>query len=381
MKKIILLLFSISIFAGLQAQISIDNDNFPVAGDTLFVAVDNLPSGINITPAGGNQSWDFTTLQAPFTLQTVYKPAGQGNFGASFPAADLVAQSSTAGELYYRVTNNTFELVGFAGDDPAGLGVEVATNFSPPYVERRAPVNFFDVNQTEAALLVPFAAEDIPGNLFDGLPVTPDSVRIRVAIDLLDVIDAWGTLTIPGGIYDVLRNKRTEIRETRVDVKVGFFNWTDVTDILLASVGDQFADFLGKDTVTTYHFISDEAKEPIAVVTTDANGQNPSQVQFKTNDQVTSVKEISSVKPGVYAYPNPAIVNVRFEFSNLVPGRYQLKIFNILGVEVWSQKYQINDNRTEKVNISFLRKGTYLYSLINEDGKTLTTRRLIVVRP
>jgi hypothetical protein len=381
MKQSLPFVFFLFVVLGLQAQITINNSNFPVAGDTLLLAIDNLPSGIEITPAGGSQTWDFTTLQSPFTTQTVYKDANEGDFAANFPSADLVAQTNEVGELYYHVSNDIFELVGFAGEDPAGFGVEVATQFDPPYTERRAPLNFFDVNQTESALLVPFAAEDIPGDIFDGLPVTPDSIRIRVAIDLLDVVDAWGTLTIPGGIYDVLREKRTEIRETRVDIKVGFFSWTDVTDILLAGAGPPLTDFLGADTTITYNFLSDEAKEPIAVVSTENDGETVTQVQFKSNDITSDVKVISEVKPGVYAYPNPAIVNVRFEFSNLDPGDYQLKIINILGVEVWSQKYQISGNRTERVNISFLRKGTYLYSLVNEDGKTLTTKRLIVIRP
>ena len=50
-------------------------------------------------------------------------------------------------------------------------------------------------------------------------------------------------------------------------------------------------------------------------------------------------------------------------------------------MEQWSRTYYIDGNRTEKVDVSELRKGTYLYSLSNEQGKTLSTRRLIVVRP
>ncbi|MCB0598025.1 MAG: T9SS type A sorting domain-containing protein, partial [Phaeodactylibacter sp.] len=69
------------------------------------------------------------------------------------------------------------------------------------------------------------------------------------------------------------------------------------------------------------------------------------------------------------------------EFTNLAPGRYKLKIHNILGIEEWRKTYQISGNHTEKVDISSLRKGTYLYSLVDDRGKTITTRRLIVVRP
>lgn len=379
-----LLFLLILVVGNLSAQITINSDHFPQAGDTLFTAVDNLPSSsIQITDAGGDQAWDFSSLQSPFTRQTLVLNTSEGNFSSFFPNADVVLKVGENSESYYTIDENTVELIGFAGMDPVGLGAELVTPFSPAYISQRAPLNFFDVNPMESNLNVPFAADEIPGNIFDNLPITPDSIRVRVAIDRLDVVDAWGVLTIPGGIYDVLREKRTEIRETRLDAKVGFLGWQDVTDIILAAAGDfeEIADQLGRDTIITYHFINDEVKEAIAVVTTADDGVTVTQVEYKANDIITNVQDVTKLKPGVYASPNPAMVNVRFEFSNLDPGNYQLKIFNILGVEVWSRNYQINGMRTEKVNISSLRKGTYLYSLISPNGKTLTTKRLIVVRP
>ena len=37
--------------------------------------------------------------------------------------------------------------------------------------------------------------------------------------------------------------------------------------------------------------------------------------------------------------------------------------------------------KTIKLDISKLRKGTYLYSLTDAKGKTIATRRLMVIRP
>ena len=383
MKHILLFLFLIS-GSYLSAQTEITDAIFPEAGDTLFTAVDNLPSStIEITAAGGDQSWDFTALQAPFTRQTLVLDASEGDFSASFPNTNLVYKSGLNAETYYSVSDDEILLVGFTGADPVGIGVELVTKFDPAYTSQRAPLNFFDVNQFESNLNIPFATDEIPGGIFDNLPITPDSIRIRIAIDRLDVVDAWGNLTIPGGIYDVLREKRTEVRDTRLDAKVGFFGWQDVTDIILAAAGEfgDIAEQLGTDTILSYHFISDEAKEPIAVATMSDDEESILQVEYKANDVVTNVQDVTKLKPGVYVSPNPAMANVRFEFSNLESGIYTLRIYNILGVEVWSQKYQINGTRTEKVNISSLRKGTYLYSLISPEGKTLTTKRLIVVRP
>lgn len=361
----------------LHAQITVQPATLPQVGDTLRTAVDNLPSNISLAPTGANQRWDFTSLQAPFTRQTIMKPVSEGNNAGQFRQATMLVQLNDNAEIYYRHSNNTLQIVGLYGNDPLGFGINVLTRYAPPIVERRTPLRFKDNNRIESNFLLPFSADNLPDVVLDQLPITPDSLRIRVSIERRDVVDAWGKITIPGGIYDVLREKRTEIREARVDAKLGLFPWQDITGLIAGS------DIVGKDTIVYYYFFSNEAKEPIAIVTMDKNEKRAIRVEFKAdnNDLTTDVQNVKSLKPGVYAFPNPAIVNVRFEFSNLPPGNYKLTIYNILGTPVWNQRYYINGQRIEKVDISDLRKGTYLYSLQDDSGKTVATKRLVVVRP
>lgn len=361
-----------------QAQITITNESFPSTGDTLLTAIDNLPSGITISPSGGQQSWNFTTLQSPFSRRTVLKPAAQGPGSSAFPNATFVSVIADNLNAYFRKTNSKIEVLGLFGIDPLGLGVETVTRFSPPAISQRAPLSYGDVNDSETDLTIPFSADDLPGGILDNLPISPDSLRIRINIQRTDDVDAWGTLTIPGGIYDVLREKRTEIRDTRLDAKISFLPWQDITDIAtqVLNLPD-----LGTSTEVSYYFWSNEAIEPIAVLTMNQDETAVTRVEYKANNITTNVQSVEALKPGVYAYPNPAIVNVRFEFTNLPAGRYKLKMLNILGMEVWNRNYYINGNLIDKVDISSLRKGTYLYSLVDERGKTVTTRRLVVIRP
>lgn len=386
MKQSLLLTFIwICCSGSLISQISISSDYFPASGDTTYTALDNLPSGIDVGSAGPNQNWNFTTLQAPFSRRTIYRSSSDGNYFDEYPSSDLLAELVENAESYYNVTDSRFELQGFGGSDPLGLGIEALPKYSPPLVERWAPLKYEDERSTEANISYAFSADDLPSQITDPLPITPDSFRVRYSLSREDVVDAWGTASIPGGVYDVLREKRTTQQDVRLDAKVGFFGWQDITDIVLEAVDiDEILGMdnaLGESTTISYHYYSDEAKEAIAIVTMDQEGVNPVRVQFKGNDIISSVQNVNALRPGVYAFPNPAIVNVRFEFSNLKPGNYTLRIYNILGVEVWKKKYNVNNFRTEKVDISALRKGTYLYSLTNEKGKTLATKRLIVIRP
>ncbi len=383
MYKLYFTLLIVSLFSVFtHAQITVTDESLPQVGDTLFISVDNLPTNINILPETGQHSWDFSNLQAPFVLKRLVKDASTGESFDKFPSATLIIESGgSVGDGYYRVNDGVMELLGYGGGDQFNIGIDFDLRYSTPYPERITPLNYEDENHVTTDISYTFSPEDLPVNIFAGLPITADSLRIRIAFDRESVVDGWGSLTVPGGVFDVLREKRVEVRDTRLDAKLSFLGWQDVTDILLSSLPpDQIPAGIGMTTTTQYYFHSNEAKEVIAVVTMDSTGLTPRNVDFK-GGILSETKRSFLPKSGVYATPNPAIVNVRFEFFDLPDGNYKLKMFNIIGKEVWSKRYHINGSLTEKVNVSFLRKGTYLYSLIDETGHTLVTKRIVILRP
>ena len=379
MKKTLLFILTLVSFQ-LMGQITVTSSSFPAIGDTLRTAVDGAPEGIEITAPGGNQTWDFGTLQGVMA-EALVRPAAEGMNADLFPSANIlfpIGEDGIGGESYASIDANNYQLVGYVGPDPANLGINVRVPFSPPIIERRSPMEFFDVNNTSYSISISFPTDSLPGDLVNDLPIVPDSIRLKTESNRTDVVDGWGTLTIPGGTYDVLREKRTEIRETLVEALVGigpFATWVDVTDFLPG-------EFLGADTLTTYIFVNDQEKENIAEVrVTNDETETPIAVTYKSNDVVTNVRYVNTGRADIFAYPNPAINNVRINFLNLTPGNYTFRIFNILGKEVVNKQYQINGNRTVGIDIDTLQKGTYLYNLTNAKGKVLKTKRLMVIRP
>ncbi len=379
MKLNILLSFFLFISISISAQITVTSATFPEEGDTLKTVFDGMPVNVEINPSTGtiDATWNFSNLQGVLR-ETIIRAASTGSASDQFPNANLLTSFGLTGENYYRTTDNLYELIGYQGPDPANLGLNLSIHINPPLVERRAPLNFTDSYSDEAAVLVPIDADDIPGGILDSFAITPDSLRLRIAIDRNGFVEGWGSLTIPGGTYDVIREKRVELTETRLDVKIGigpFSEWIDVTDVI-------GLDFLGMDTTTTYNFYDETSKEAIAIVTVDdIDNDQVIFVEYKYNDVMTNVHYINNGKPDILAYPNPAMENLRMEFMNLQNGKYSIKMYNILGVEVWNKDYNVNGDRIIKIDISNFRKGTYLYSLVNENGKTISTKRLVVMRP
>jgi hypothetical protein len=82
---------------------------------------------------------------------------------------------------------------------------------------------------------------------------------------------------------------------------------------------------------------------------------------------------------GIFASPNPASGFVRFSFANLPAGKYHLKLTDLLAKTVWETTEYIDGNKTILADLTYLRRGTYLYALSDANGNRLFTKRLIIV--
>ena len=360
----------------ISAQITIESGNFPVAGDTLFIASDNLPNDIQVPSDGEDQFWQLGSLQAPFAPSIVFRSSEAGLGASDFPESDIVANLTNNLESYYKLEGDRLIYLGTFGEDPAGFGVDLAAKIEPGLIERKAPLSFGDTFSSSGSSSITLGADQFPEAILEQLPIVPDSIRIGLQITRESTINGWGTINIPDGQYEVLKEERTETSSIKVEAKISILPWQDITGLIPNN------DLLGDRILVTHHFLSNEAKEPIAIVYQNQEGDGVQRVEFKAkNDITTSISGPARLKPGVFAYPNPAIAYVKFEFKNLTPGKYTLKIFDILASEVWEEQYNINGNITFKADISHLKKGTYLYSLIDESGRKLVTRRLVVLLP
>jgi hypothetical protein len=359
-------------------QITVQNITIPKVGDTLRTATDNLPSNITITNPGANQTWDFSNLVAPFVTETVLLPPSEGMSAFQFPTATYMIKQTDNAEFYFRNTNNQTLQLGFTGEAPGGLGINILAKYVPPQIDKQTPMSYGDQLSSSTSIDIPFSSSIIPDSILNQLPIRPDSIRISATFAIETNVDAWGKLTIPGGTYDVLRQKRTTIANRKLEIKAGLSFWIDVTSAF------PLPGITGLDTTVVYEFWSNVAKEAIAIVSvSEPQSTQATSVQFKADSNViTSAYTKPTTKTGnIHAYPNPAIGSVRFDIVGLTPGNYTVKIINILGMSVWSEKYYISGSRTVRVELDNFKRGTYLYALINDKGRTITTKRLIVLKP
>jgi len=288
------------------------------------------------------------------------------------------------------VTANRFELQAYYGIAPYDLVSNALFTYGPPLTERQASLNFFDIYASSSGILEKFLPSAFTPSLVAALgaitaPAQPDSFRYRVSISRTDVVDAWGSLSIPSGTYNVVREKRTQYRETLLDGKYPPLGWLDITDDAIQ------AGFhgLGIDTTIFFYFYNDVEKKPIARVTLNSAQNAALQTLFKYNPAVTSVASAENSIPDIYVlhdnYPNPFNPSTVISFQLPVNSEVTLSIFNTNGQLVkkliagemnagqHSFTWDATNERAERV-----ASGVYLYVI--KAGEFTAQKKLVLVK-
>jgi hypothetical protein len=373
MKHIINTILAIFIVSTGFAQTTITNASFIAEGDILYSSTDNAPS-INIGITGEN-TWDYSALSSTQVDATEVYSASTGIGSADFPNADVYI-NFLGGELYLKINTNDVTQIGYVG---AMMGFDVNTAFNPQGIYSKAPLNYQDSYTDANGIGFTIPADEIPFLDGLGLPINPDSIRITQVFNTSYEVDAWGMMTIPNGnTYDVLRIKKIQTTDTQIEAFIPIINWVDVTGL----IGDGGDFGLGGGSVESYDFLADGIKEAIATVRMDTVGGNVVSVTYKAQDSgSTPVAEVGENDDLFAAYPNPAYGDVKIDIRGFDNGEYDLKVFNIGGKEMMMKHLNINRDTAVTINVAHFDKGTYLYALIDESGKILRARRLMVIKP
>lgn len=376
-----LFLVAFALSLPLRGQISITAaDYFPVIGDTLYVAFDTIPpADLDLQAVGGPRLWDFSGLSADFQQNRGFVAVDE--FGATvFPTAELMRQQGPTAQGYYRTNGNRFELVGFVGESPIGFDISVSTAFEPAYVDRWAPLNFIDDNDSNSAFQAAVGADALPQEILDLLPIVPDSLRILTEIQRSDLVDAYGGLKLPDGLtYAVLREKRTEIRDIRIEAKVNPFPWNDITDLIIQFI-PQLSE-VALDTAISYTFWSNEAVTPLARVNLAADGESIQSVEFREHPLAAPVLGGLPAAFSWQLYPNPGPGPVRIVTSGLPGGEYRIEVRNVAG-QLLRHEVATAAALESGRELTTLAPppGVYFVQLRSSSGRLLAVRRWVIAK-
>jgi hypothetical protein len=344
----------------------INSQTLPKAGDTLFYQVDELPRRVSISAPGTDQVWNFANLLGPYLQYQIIQSSDN----------EAIMQVSNDRGIKQKISVNQKGLVWngstrlMVGKTPVSQPWWSDSGLPLPSLE----LTYLDDKDYSALYQTSMPVAESPTGWKNSLPTGIDSIRISILIDRSISVDALGLLFLGSGYRQDVQRLRVEDQiNKKLWVKKPAGDWQDVTSLV------RLDDFLSEKSLS-YHFVSLETGGNICSVFLDQNG-TPVKVSFLTPHEQAKYYKTAVAGQQVHAYPNPALSIVRFKFMDLPPGNYSIKFYDVFMRGLFENRYNIMGEETVEININQLDKGPYLYSLVDENGKKIVTKRLIVIKP
>lgn len=352
MNKFFFSVIALLIFAQANAQITFDENDVIISGSTAIQAHDDAPT-VSPGNAGTNQVWDFSSL-ATSSVDTItaMNPANTP-YPSDYPYSDLALLFSNGGNpLYFYITNNSSGLFndGVAGD-VSGTGVPLTVNFVPANQLMEFPATYNTAFNGTSVFDETFASTAFPG---------ADSIRIKSTTTTDAIIDAWGTLTIPTGTYDALRQNVNSSTVDSVWAHVAFLGWISVLDTATAS--------------HIYQWIVEEVGMSVVEMNVDSQG-------YATNVNWISDYSVYTTVPDTQndfvelLYPNPSDTEIRISFEKETKGL--LEVYHTAGNLIRRESVSGSDYI---LDVSQLISGNYFIRFLDDQNRIVSQRVFMIQR-
>ncbi len=322
-----IIFFMISVASG---QIILTESDAPVIGDTIYEITDTSINGnFYSMPEGENVIWDFSSLNTSYIDTIIYVNPSEVDINNDFPTANLASVNNDTNFFYGNSDNFSW-----AGKFYDGIVVKP----EQPFLYFIFPFTYGNTlcDTLNLTVTVPY------DTTVNGLHV--DSARFSLTNIENDTAIAYGTVKLPGEIYEnAIMIKRTSNKHEVTSAHTTF-GWVDVKD-------------------TTYTEISYNAF---------INGYHGFIIDLKMNDDgsvksarykftnITDYKALPTNKISIY--PVPAKNKINVNSPGIIQKIYVSDIYGKLLIEK-----EVNDSKI-MLDISSFYKGVYILKAKTPNG-------------
>lgn len=354
MKKILTSVFSFFIAFSLSSQtpIVLDVDDIADQGQEFLVTNANPVIVFDEADTGPDHSWDFSGLTSltsdtskwvdVYDTDPFYFFLWLASDVAEQTGADIINDFITIEDVFnfYERDNDIFGQTGFAGII-AGIPFPIGYDETETILE--FPASYGDYTNSETGFDIA-----IPG------VATWTELRLRT-----NEIDGWGSITTPGGTFEVLRI-RSEIL---------------ITDTIV------YADIPYGITYTTieYRWMAKENGIPILQINAQEilGIETITQVIYKSGDAVDVITEHANNNFNLTVLENPVFEELNYSINFQDVAELQIIISDITGKIIKNRSLLCSNGENNFIeNISQLSPGMYFLSLY-QSGQILKNLKFI----
>jgi len=336
---VLIIFTALFISQSLTGQITISSSDFTPAFGATYSNYEVVGSNnVNVGTTGGPQTWTLNETLYPngevFEF-TILDPANS-QFGGQFPDADFAyrfTEDTVTFDFFFSIDNADIRYYGGGG---AGTDTTFAISLDPEEVIATFPIQVGNsFNSTHVQRF--------------GIPGVFESIDSSITAGSYD---AYGTMDIPAGSFDVIRIRR--------DVQ-------EFTSVVVGGVPIS----MDMRTYIQYEWVTKEFG-PLAVITSFDNETNPNFTQADfVNFRVNALSSIEDEENAITAftlnqnYPNPFNPSTQIEFDLKQASDVQLTVYNVAGQPVATVASGLHNAGTHRVTFSAdnLPAGIYFYRL------------------
>jgi hypothetical protein len=342
-----LFLFALFFTSTLFAQITITNtdvSNYFAVGTSNTIHSADITS-FDIGTVGVSNNWDFSGLQSTETFNTMSVDPVTTPYANQFAGSNIATysqenyQGSPAEVWSYLNLGSTLSNMGQAITSSTFPGDLITSVNNPASIEIQLPMTYnTSWSQSYTNTLY-----------YNGVPLSQTNFSINV------VVDAWGTMTMPGGAsFGALRIRETSVVSGVPTVQYVFLakNGTSVT----VEAGDANPPTSGVINATWY----------------DWNVSSTSDVE-----QISGLPKDFNLTQN---YPNPFNPSTKIEYSIPEVAFVQLKVYDILGNEVATLVNEEQSTGSYRVDFSGANLSSGMYIANLQDGNYTKTIKMTLLK-
>jgi Secretion system C-terminal sorting domain len=335
------------------AQITISQSDFPAVGDIWVSFSDDRVNVHPLTPAGPNQSWDYSAaflVNDTSVLQFINPAATPAGWASNYPNATHAIYSplDTMAQYFIGQTN------GFYLD-----GIYSGAQGSP------FPV--MDFNPNQLAVPTPFTFNSTRSNtsiITIDMPAAPPVHATRTKLYTITTFsgDAWGSLITPSGNYP----STLRVKQASVSVDSTFM------DLLGTGVYTFLQSGGFSDTTTTYTWLKNGTGALLMTIDVSGTTGQSDGAEYYSFGPLNVPEQIDPTN--VLVYPNPAIEFVNFELG--MGDLAEIRIFDLSGRLVRTENVKGVNKLVMSTNQ--FDKGIYIFYLTDNSGNVVRNGKFMV---
>ncbi len=332
--------------------------------DTLRYITDRYSKELSVGKTGKNQFWSFHSLNAPYYLEYILENNGSDE--------SHLMESSSHRASYIESYKGLLEkshtyILPFCRE-------EIESVIHGDKIVRPASLELGLRTSEEYQEVLTFSKEDLKDEFQNLIDLLIDSIAIELNVISSLYNNAEGHVYLPTGEFKVTKARLESKKRVTVSVKRSG-RWDRSENPL----EDRITSLLETNEKLELFF---NEEYPLHVAKIDLTAKNRINfVEYALLGDINGINRLSTDQRAIVLFPNPTYGDVNVEFHKYPPGDYTLKIYNIVGKEQMSFRLKSDKGVRNNFTLTRLGKGSYLYTITDEHGKRLLTRRLIIIKP